>query len=465
MRLLIACLLLAACTEDAKTQADPVDTAVADAADAAPALDRAVADAAPPVDAAPPEPDMAVVPACAQEDELAPNQGPRQAAVVEPGFNRADLFSCPGATDYFALDLEAGERVRLNLTAQPATIDLDLAVEGPDGMPVAASDGSTGEESLRIVATVAGRYLVRVAGYRDQTGPYRLTVEQGCRTDAACSGDDLCDILTETCAPFLRGACGVDDHEPNDRQETATDLPRAPTQGRVCPEDRDWFAVDLAEGSTLDVSVAFTALRNVDLLVIGPNDRLVDAVLGDANPEHVVLSSVPAGRYRIGVVMPGSGDAEAEYTISTVASSDPCRLDRDCLSLGLPLCKDGVCQPPPDGGRVKPGGACARGSDCSPASEFCFQGDPGGQDNICTRTCATAEECADLGPGAVCIRRQGGMICLNPCQTDDDCSLIRRCDDMGQCNRRGRCTGDNDCGPGEACVQTDFGLSCALVEP
>ncbi|MCA9527329.1 MAG: PPC domain-containing protein [Myxococcales bacterium] len=455
---------LAACTEDPKPAATPVDAApdvaVADAtvADAAPPAPDAegVADAA--------EPDAAPITPCAGEDDLAPNQRPRQAAPIAPGFTRADLFICPDQADYFALELAAEQRVRLELAADPIERDLDLAVLDAAGMELAGSYGEYGEEALRFVAPAAGTYLVRVQSYRGQTARYRLTVAQGCRLDAVCGDAQVCDTLAETCTPYAPGPCGDDAQEPDDRHEQATALANGPVEGQICPQDRDWFAVDVADGDSVAVSVAFTAGRNVDLIALGPDGRLVDAALGDANPEQVVFSHAPAGRYLVGVSMPGSGEAvDTAYTVTTAGSSGACRIDRDCLSLGLPTCEEGVCRPVPDGGRVKPGGRCGRGADCSDASDFCLQGDPGGHDNICTRECTSADDCGDFGGDGICDRILGAMVCVHRCESDDDCALTRRCEE-GECNSRGRCNGDGDCAMGEACVATGFGNRCALVE-
>lgn len=468
MRLLLACLLpacLLACTEDAKPTAEgdvAVDAAVVDATVDAAVVDAvvdAVADAE--VDAA--APDAAVTPPCADEDDLAPNQRPQAASPIEVGFTRGDLFICPQVTDHFALPLRAGERVRIELVAHPENVDLDLAVDDPAGMEIAFSSGEFGEETIRLVAPADGTYILRVQGYRGQTTSYGLAVKRGCRFDAACGEGEACDTLTELCAPFVRGACGGD--EASDTHEDALPLPRQAAMGTLCPADRDWYAIDMEVGETLDVSVSFTAGRNLDVLVLGPEGRLVDAALSDANPERVVLSSVPAGRYLIGLVMPGSGDdAVVDYTLTSVSSSEACRIHRDCRSLGLPICSDaGTCLPAAENGRAKLGGPCGRGSDCAPGADYCFQGDPGGHDNVCTRDCETADDCADLGAGTLCVRRFGAFLCMRPCASDDDCSLTRRCEE-GACNRRGRCTNNNDCGPGEACLDSEIGPACTLVE-
>ncbi|MEZ4475638.1 MAG: PPC domain-containing protein, partial [bacterium] len=409
------------------------------------------------------EPDAAPITPCAQEDDLAPNQRPRQAAPIEPGFSRADLYICPDQADFFAVALAAEQRIRVELAADPVDRDLDLVVLDASGEELAGSYGEYGEEALRFVAPAAGTYIIQVQSYRGQTARYRLTVAQGCRLDAACGDEQVCDTLEETCAPYSAGACGDDAHEPDDRHAQAGLLGAAAVEGLICPQDRDWFAVDIADGDTVEVEVGFTAGRNVDLVALGPEGRLVDAALGDANPERVVFSHAPAGRYLVGLQMPAGEAVDTEYVLSMVGSSGACRIDRDCLSLGLPSCTDGVCQPAPDGGRVKPGGRCGRGADCSPASSFCLQGDPGGHDNVCTRECTSADDCADFGGDGICDRIQGAMVCVHACVSDDDCGLVRRCED-GECNRRGRCNGAADCGPGEACTATDFGNWCALVE-
>ncbi|MEZ4467465.1 MAG: PPC domain-containing protein [bacterium] len=467
MRSLALALLVAlpGCTEDADSSPNPADATPADAVVEA---DARVADATPPApDAAPTvdaaEPDAAPITPCAQEDDLAPNQRPRQAAPIEPGFSRADLYICPDQADFFAVALAAEQRIRVELAADPVDRDLDLVVLDASGEELAGSYGEYGEEALRFVAPAAGTYIIQVQSYRGQTARYRLTVAQGCRLDAACGDEQVCDTLEETCAPYSAGACGDDAHEPDDRHAQAGLLGAAAVEGLICPQDRDWFAVDIADGDTVEVEVGFTAGRNVDLVALGPEGAPGGCGAGGRQPRAGGLLPCPRRP------LPG-GPADARRR---GGGHGVCAVDGGVVR-GLPhrsrLPEPGAAvlhrRRLSASARRRAGearGRCGRGADCSPASSFCLQGDPGGHDNVCTRECTSADDCADFGGDGICDRIQGAMVCVHACVSDDDCGLVRRCED-GECNRRGRCNGDADCGPGEACTATDFGNWCALVE-
>lgn len=462
--------LLTACIEDAgeATPEDGEDAATADAAaiDAAPDRGPPRPDAALQPDMAVLPPDAMVVPGCGNEDEVAPNQTPEDAHPIEPGFERDDLFLCPDTADWFRLELPGGQGLGVRLLADPPDVDLDLAILNDGGVILAESANDNGQEAIDLVVPTAGTYFVRVTGYRGEAAFYALQVLTGCTLDAQCPGDQVCNRYEGQCETRGESVCGADAFEDNDRDAEAAALPEGwVADGVLCGADRDWFAVEVENGGTLDLLVAFDAEEDIDVFVIeADTGAIVATATGgpESNPERLRLTSLPGGRYLIGLVLfIGEGrDHEAEYRLEVIGRSGGCTVDRDCANALYPVCDEGICRAVE--GNVGLGGRCGRDADCAAGAELCYTGGNGGHDNFCTVTCDGDGACAALGEGAACIpvsRRTA--VCFPPCAGDDDCSAFRTCV-QGACELRGECESDRDCGEGELCQLTQFGRYCGL---
>lgn len=449
------------CVDDQETPVQPVDMA--------PTVDSARPDVQPTPDAAPP-PDAAPAPSCGNEDDLWPNQQAAAASPIEVGFTRADLFICPETDDFFRLPLVAGRAVTVTLVADPPRTDLDLALLDLDGALIAESTGEAGEEQVDHVAEADGEVLVRVSGYLDQAAFYGLTVSGTCRLDAQCGPDRICDRYAGRCAP-LASDCGADDYEPNDRDDAPNALPLPlSVDGVICEQDRDWFALPAEEGAAFEALAAAPPGTDLDLFVIDAAGEVVASATNDSdtNPERLIVSGLPAGDYRLGVVLFVPDDVagvEATYRLEVVGRSDAgCAIDRDCLGDGLPRCADGLCRPAEPGAAL--GGRCGSDADCGDDAALCYTGGAGGHDNICTRTCQGDFDCGDLGGGAFCAAiSQTTAICFGGCASDDDCGVFYACLG-GSCEVRGPCRADADCAAGERCTAARTGdRYCALPLP
>ncbi|MEZ4469244.1 MAG: PPC domain-containing protein [bacterium] len=468
----LATLLLFGCIEDS---GDPAPEGGDDAAVAVDA--RPEADAAPPARDAGRLPDAEVVgpdaeapppPACGNEDDLAPNQAPEDAEGIEPGFARDDLFLCPETADFYRVPLRGGQGLTVRLLADPADVDLDLALLDEAGAVLADSVNDGGQEQLDFVAPADGDYLIRVTGYRDEAAFYALTVTSGCALDAQCPEGQLCNRFEGQCEAVRGSVCGADAFEENDRDDQAAALPaEGVVDGVICGADRDWYALEVEDGATLELLVAFDEGEDIDVFVLeaATGAEVASARGGaEANPERVRLSSLPGGRYLIGLVLyVGEGrDHEASYHLEVAGRSGGCEADRDCANDLYPICDAGICRGV-EGGGVAPGGRCGQDADCAAGSELCYTGGPGGHDNFCTLRCDGDAACASLGDGAHCVpvsRRTA--VCFPACVDDADCSAFRTCQ-AGVCELRGECESDRDCAAGEACqIVPQFGRFCGL---
>lgn len=469
----LAAALCAGCIEDAA----PTDETPTDAGQIDATVDAEQPEPEPMPEAMPepmpePEPTPEPAPSCGNEDELAPNQTADQATPVEPGFARDDLFLCPESSDWFRVELDAGLGFAVQLRADPPEVDLDLAIVDVDGEVIAESANDGGTERIEFVPEAAGAIYVRVTGYQDEAAFYALSLETGCSLDAQCPGDQLCDRYESQCEVVRASVCGADAFEENDRD---TDAAALPDDGRVeamiCGVDRDWYAIDAADGDIYDVLVSFPQGQDMDLFVIEAETGVqVATARGDqrTNPERLQLSNVPAGRYLVGArlfVPEDEQDREIAYTLQVVGRSGGCAIDRDCANPLYPVCDAGICRAVDGGGQVALGGRCGEDADCGPDADFCYTGGAGGHDNFCTVQCGGPGECGALGAESYCLPVQRNFaVCVPPCASDDDCSGFRTCE-AGVCELRGECGSDRDCGEGESCLITQFGRYCRETPP
>lgn len=108
-------------------------------------------------------------------DRFEPNDALGDATPVSPG-TYTDLTIVDGESDFYAVDVGAGQELHAAISFEHRTGDLDLDVHGPDGTELAYSDSVTDNESARIVADGAGTYYVEVYGFEGDSGRYDLDV-------------------------------------------------------------------------------------------------------------------------------------------------------------------------------------------------------------------------------------------------------------------------------------------------
>lgn len=85
---------------------------------------------------------------------------------------------CPRDTDVYAVDVEAGSGVQASLAFDQARADLDLALLDAGGNVVATSAGIGQPELVQRRLLEGGRLYVRVRGFGNSAGPYRLTLNR-----------------------------------------------------------------------------------------------------------------------------------------------------------------------------------------------------------------------------------------------------------------------------------------------
>jgi hypothetical protein len=160
------------------------------------------------------------VPRTCQADALEPNDTPSTAFAVSAS-QYLDLTLCSGDVDHYAVALERGDQLGVNVQGDPfaepsfSTVILDV------GGRVLAS----GHMLTSFVAALPGTYVVRVS-----------TVAPAQRYDVGF---------------FLsRGTpCDDDSQEPNDTPATAKPyVPGTAVEGVICPQDMDHFTLSVPAG-------------------------------------------------------------------------------------------------------------------------------------------------------------------------------------------------------------------------
>ncbi len=167
------------------------------------------------------------------DDALEPNQICAAASPLDPG-ELEGLVVCRGQDDWYELELEAGDHLRLEIRFVHRDGDLDLQLYGPDCGPLlAASEGAQNIETVELVAPSTGRYGARVLYFSEEDGynEYRLS--------------------------YQRERCEPDRFEPNDQAEQAAPASLAGEAGlSLCFGDQDFFQFELVGGQ----QVGFEAL-------------------------------------------------------------------------------------------------------------------------------------------------------------------------------------------------------------
>ncbi|MDB4954757.1 MAG: hypothetical protein JWO36_2326 [Myxococcales bacterium] len=172
----------------------------------------------------------------------------RSAAALNPVLtpNTYDLVSCPSTTsttrandDWYKFVVAADSRVDLQIAGDGAT-DLDLHLYHSDGTVVTASTSHNPDEQINTCLRAA-TYYVKVNGFGHARSDYLMSY----------------DTQPESC----NTTCVDDSHEDDDTysQARATTYPNfSATANTICPNDDDWYKVQLYSGETLTMDLTFT---------------------------------------------------------------------------------------------------------------------------------------------------------------------------------------------------------------
>ena len=227
------------------------------------------------------------VPRTCQPDRYEPDNDISQAFAIAA--SRYDnLTLCPGDVDWFSITLARGDQLGVNLDADPfSENNFSTLVKDGSGRTLAA-----GKLLVSYVSPASQKYFVSISTI-DPFQPYDVT------------------FLLSRGIP-----CDDDVHEPNDSALMATALNASTTlEGAICPQDQDWFKVNVPAGKSLKVS-----LINYDagkgLLRVCAFDGMTQLACDDSTAPAVTASAAAVGGKDVLVRVVGSTDRVANaYTL------------------------------------------------------------------------------------------------------------------------------------------------------
>lgn len=169
------------------------------------------------------------------DDDFAPNFDSSSAAVIEAG-SENDLVLCPYTSDWFAIDLNAGQALKLDVLFTHSLGNIDAILYDGGGAVLDRSASVTDNEQLIYNATSATRVYAHVyPGLANDYLTYDLT------------------------ATILSSAiCNEDIYEPNDSLAGAISIPSnfSFEEMAICSED-DWFKLSLNANNIVTARVFY----------------------------------------------------------------------------------------------------------------------------------------------------------------------------------------------------------------
>lgn len=244
---------------------------------------------------------------CGRDGGFEPNDSRNQAEGIRPGTHR-DLQLCFEEEDWYALTLNGGDEIEVELRFDDDEGDLDMQLFRPGSNSVwERSESHSDNERIAATALQAGDHLLRVFGQE--------------------AGYDLI---------FEVSACEPDAREDNDTKNRAVRLQPGRHAGLTqCGEDEDWYSVDVDAGDDLSARIEFrNSDGNIDLHLIGPvggPSAPLDESETSGNSEEVSARAERDGAHFLRVFPHRPADAPAvQYTLTIThdEAADRCPRDR-----------------------------------------------------------------------------------------------------------------------------------------
>jgi hypothetical protein len=202
--------------------------------------------------------------------------------------------------DIYAVRLEAGETLGVDLAAAGEGVDVDLFIDGPQGEFLAGSFTESGTESVTLVAPMTGTYFVVVwPRLVTEATPYLLSVDQPAVADVVPAGAD----------------------EPNGDFAIATLLAAGTyTSSADGPSDLDVYALSLDAGEAAQVDLTSES-GDTDIYLYAPDMTLLDWSLEPAGTDSVSVVAPTGGVYYV-LVVPFGADEPTPYTLEVMTETE-----------------------------------------------------------------------------------------------------------------------------------------------
>ena len=218
------------------------------------------------------------------DDTLEQNDSAAAAATINAG-TQPNLSLCPSDDDYYKLALTTGQSASVEITFLHGEGNLDLEVTGPGGTVITNSTSQTDDEAVSFTAMSDGDHVVRVFSVRD-FGPKPGNQYAMVTTVSGGGGG-------------MPTQCPSDMFEPNDSISAAPVMAAGqyPTLS-ICPSDDDYYAITLAAGEQLDVSIISILLEGiVQSELLDASGTIVATAMSSLLSDDITYTSMSGGTY------------------------------------------------------------------------------------------------------------------------------------------------------------------------
>ncbi len=123
------------------------------------------------------------------DDSFEDNDSSDQAAALSISQHQ-NLRSCPEDEDFYALQLNAGDSLEIDVLFNTADGDIDAGLYDPQGVGLDSGASTTDNESMSGVADIAGTYILRVLLYSETDAVLGNDYSLDIRVSSTTPGDD-----------------------------------------------------------------------------------------------------------------------------------------------------------------------------------------------------------------------------------------------------------------------------------
>lgn len=227
------------------------------------------------------------VPASCLADRFEPNDTITAGKPLVMG-STPNLTLCRGDADVFKVALGRGDRIQVVVDVDPL-LDFEISILDATGAEL-----DTGDLAADAVASVAGDHFVRA---RSQDAYVRYGLR----------------------ATVARGVpCDADPEEPNEAFQAAAALPLGDSFGKtICPGDADWFAVSVAPGQQVEVSLGSAPLDGPLEIALFDSTGVKQLATSATSAELQTVRAIPLGGSRVYVRVKGvSPSVQNKYDLA-----------------------------------------------------------------------------------------------------------------------------------------------------
>ena len=252
--------------------------------------------------------DLALIgPACPR-DTREPNDALAAPAMIGTGLITG-LHACTDE-DWYAIDVNAGDEISVELDFVPLEGDVDLSLSDASGTVLASSTSVFSTERVRHTVNATATYYIRVWLGLDlgsiEGNPYDMTV-------------------TVTTPPM----CADDTYEDNDAAGSPSMIGPMSIGGlALCPGDDDWYAFAVRTGDVVNLDVLFSdGEGDVDADLYDGAGTIVDQGRSASDNEALTHEVTTSGTYAVRVYLYGDDGSVPGNTYSVDLNIIGCTYD------------------------------------------------------------------------------------------------------------------------------------------